>query len=608
MKKNRRAFLAQSAAAAALAAMPGAACAAAPISGADRPNILWLVSEDNSPWLGCYGDPLADTPNLDRMAREGVRFTSAFANAPVCAPARFTIHTGVYASSAGTQHMRSCNPIPPGIRFFTQYLREAGYYCVNGQKTDYNTTGTPPEAWDSRRFTASLRGLKRHQPFFRFINYMTTHESSLHKVKPVTHDPAAMRLAPYHPDTPEIRHDYAQYYDQITRLDGQIGEALAELERQGLADDTIVFYFSDHGGVLPRSKRFLYDSGMRVPMIARFPEKYRHLAPSAPGSTFDQPVSFVDLAPTMMSIAGVPVPDYMQGRAFLGPQAAPAPQYVYGFRGRMDDRYDMSRAVRDLNFKYIRNYHPYLPWGRHLDYLWRMPATRSWEEMYQAGKLNAVQKRWFEPKPAEELYDLAADPYEINNLAGDPAYLETIVRMRDANRRFLLDHHDAGFLQEAEMVARAQGSTPYDLVRDPIRYDLPRVMAAAEIAGDPGPGAAAKLIELLKDHDSAVRYWGAVGCLALGQKSADTMPLLTQALDDDSASVSVAAAAAMFKLGRPGPALAAFKKALQDDNMYAGFYASDMMDFIGADDPSLNRLKNKAKARVRKATNLNALK
>lgn len=602
MKKNRRAFLSESAAAAALAAVPRAAR-----SFSDRPNILWLVSEDNSPWLGCYGDTLANTPNLDRMAREGVRFTRAFANAPVCAPARFTIHTGVYASSAGTEHMRSCNPIPPGIKFFTERLREAGYFCVNGQKTDYNTTGAPPGAWDSRSFTTSLRGLKRRQPFFRFINYMTTHESSLLKEKPVTRDPASMRLAPYHPDTPEIRRDYAQYYDRITKLDARIGEAMAALEKEGLAEDTIVFYFSDHGGVLPRSKRFLYDSGMRVPMIARFPEKYRHLAPAAPGSTCDEMVSFVDLAPTMLSIAGVSVPDYMQGRAFAGEQAGPAPACVYGFRGRMDERYDMSRAVRDLRFKYIRNYHPYLPLGRRLDYLWRMSAMRSWEEMYRAGKLNDAQKRFFEAKPAEELYDVIADPFEINNLAPDPAFIETLIRMRDANRRFLLDHHDAGFLQESEMTTRAQGSTPYEMVRDTSRYDLPRIMAAAEIASGPAPDSA-RLIELLKDHDSAVRYWGAVGCIALQENAAPALPLLIKALDDESMSVAVAAATAIFRMGKQGPAMEAFKKALQDQNMYSGFYAADMMDFVGADDPSLARLKKNAQARGRNAANLNALK
>ena len=277
-----------------------------------KPNILWLVSEDNSPWLGCYGDDYADTPSLDKLAKEGIVFTNAFANAPVCAAARSTIHTGMYASSLGTQHMRSANPMPGYVRFFTEYLRQAGYFCTNCFKTDYNTTGTPKQAWDENGFSASWKHAKG-KPFFSFVNYMVSHESSMHKKSKLSHDPTDAALAPYHPDTPEIKHDYAQYYDMITKMDEQAGKEIEKVKKAGLWDDTIVFYFSDHGGVMPRSKRFVYDSGMKVPMIVRFPEKYQHLAPYKPGEETDRIVSFVDLAPTILSIAGIPSPDYMQG-------------------------------------------------------------------------------------------------------------------------------------------------------------------------------------------------------------------------------------------------------------------------------------------------------
>jgi N-sulfoglucosamine sulfohydrolase len=576
----------------------------------ELPNILWLVSEDNSPWFGCYGDDFATTPNLDRLAEDGILFENAFANAPVCAPARFTIHTGVYASSAGCEQMRSFNPIPGHIRFFTHYLRDAGYFCINGNKTDYNTAGTPEGAWDGRRLFAPLLGMKRRQPFFIFVNYITTHESSLHKSLPETfHDPGKVKLAPYHPDTPEVRHDYAQYYDKIMQLDKQVGEILDNLEDSGLAESTIVVYFSDHGGILPRSKRFLYDSGLRVPMIIRVPRKYQHLSPWAPGARADRLVSFIDLAPTMLSLAGIKIPDYMQGSAFLGEQVSPGPDYVYGFRGRMDEVYDMSRAVRDRRFKYIRNYYPHFPYGRHIDYLWKMPAMQSWEREYKAGRLNNVQKRFFAPKPTEELYDIQADPYEINNLAENAEYKKTLERMREANRDFLLEIHDAGFLQEAELFIRSEGSTPYQMVRDENRYNLERIVEAAESAGLRDPENIPELIQLLKDKDSGVRYWAAVGCSALEKRAKPAAESLEKALKDSSPSVRIASAEALCKLGRCDEALPVLEESLSHQNIWVGLYSADTLtnieDITGQ---VFEKERAKAVKRVRNRTTFNAIR
>lgn len=615
MERNRRKFLKESGAAMAMASVSrkcfsssGDTEMSSSLNG-DRPNFLWLVSEDNSPWLGCYSDEFATTPNLDKLAREGVVFDNAFANTPVCAPARCTIHTGMYASGLGTQHMRSTNPIPEHVKFFTEQLRRAGYFCVNGNKTDFNTTGSPEGAWDKRRFFNSLKELKTEQPFFRFINYMSSHESSLHKSNPTRHDPAKVTLAPYHPDTPEFRHDYAQYYDQIEKMDGQVGEALKELEELGLAENTIVFYFSDHGGILPGSKRFLYDTGMRVPMIVRFPEKYQHLAPGKSGTRTDRLVSFIDLAPTILSLAGVPIPEYMQGRVFMGEATAPEPEYVYGFRGRMDERYDMSRAVVDKNFRYIRNYMPHQPHGRHSKYLWKMPAMSSWEEEYNHGRLNDIQDWFFEPKPTEELFDLKADPYEINNLAGDPKYDETLTRMREANRKFLIDIRDTGFLHESEMVLRSEGSTPYEMARDGTKYDIERIMVAAEVAGKRDPDYVLKLIKFLEDHDSAVRYWGAVGCVALGGKAGPATKNLQYALDDPSPCVRIAAAEALCGLGQCEKAVSVIKDALLDKNMYVGLHAADVLYNIDVETGALiNVMQQAAVKRVSYKNNLNALK
>ncbi len=317
--------------------LAAAASAAAPAPAAERPNILWITSEDNSPFFGCYGDPLARTPNLDAMAREGVLYLNAFANAPICAPARSTILTGMYACSLGTQPMRSGNAIPAAVTPYPQLLREAGYYCTNNAKTDYNTKVDVKAAWDECSNKAHWKNRKPGQPFFAIFNLTVSHESGCHKSPASTEtDPAKIALPAYHPDTPLMRRQWALYYDNISKMDAQAGERLRELKEAGLLDDTIVFYYADHGGVLPRSKRFLYESGTHVPMLVRFPAKYRPLASGDPGTKTDRLVSFVDLAPTLMSLAGVPVPGIMQGEAFLGPQAKPPREYVYLFRDRAD--------------------------------------------------------------------------------------------------------------------------------------------------------------------------------------------------------------------------------------------------------------------------------
>ena len=345
-----------------------------------KPNILWIVSEDNSPFFGCYGDELATTPTFDKLATEGILYQNAFANAPVCAPARSTIITGMYPPSMGTENMRSIYPTPVSIKFFPQYLREAGYYCTNNSKEDYNMI-KPEGVWDESSTKAHYKNRKEGQPFFAIFNLTVSHESSIHKSIPndsLRHDPAKVKLPPYHPDTPEMRHDWAQYYDKIEDLDGQVAVLLKELEDAGLADNTIVAYYGDHGGVIARSKRFVYESGTRVPMIWRFPKKYEHLAPGLPGSKTDRLVSFVDLAPTMLSLANISIPGYMQGNAFLGDQQTPPQGYVHLFRGRMDERIDLPRAVRHKQYRYIKNYMPHRIYGQYLEYLWKAPSCRSW--------------------------------------------------------------------------------------------------------------------------------------------------------------------------------------------------------------------------------------
>ncbi|UCG26935.1 MAG: sulfatase, partial [Bacteroidales bacterium] len=495
----------------------------------DLPNILWLVSEDNSPFFGCYGDEFATTPNLDQLAAEGIRYTRAFANAPVCAPARFTIITGCYPTSCGTQHMRSIYPIPEEIKFFPQYLRLKGYYCTNCSKEDYNTI-KPDGVWDESSPQASYRNRGEGQPFFHVQNFSVSHESSIHRrMENLRHNRDSVKLPPYHPDTEEIRYDWAQYYDKITELDRQVGEFLEKLEKEGLAENTIVIYYADHGGVLARSKRYLYETGTRVPMIVRFPEKFRHMAPGSPGSKSERLVSFVDLAPTVLSLTGIQIPEYMQGDAFLGEQTASEPAYVFLVRGRMDERYDMSRAIRDRQYRYIRNYMPYRIYGQHLEYLWRAPSCRSWEEEYLSGRCNEIQSIFWEPKPAEELYDLQRDPWEVDNLANDPDYNDVLIRMRKDCDRKILETYDSGFLPEPGYNDISDKSTMWEYVRSE-NYPREKVLALANRAIENNPDNLPFLIEKLKEKDGILRFWAATGLLVLGKNARTALPHLREIL------------------------------------------------------------------------------
>ena len=290
---------------------------------------------------------------------------------------------------------------------------------MNPAKTDYNIAGNDKATWEKGKTWSDAPAGK---PWMLVINSMTTHESCLHGS--TVHEEylkEPFTLPPYHPDTPEIRSNWVEYYHKMTKMDEQFGAILDKLEKDGLADDTIVFYYSDHGGILPRSKRYVYDSGLRVPLIIRFGKHFQHLAPASPGSKIDRLVSFVDIAPSLVSLAGGKMPPQFQGQAFLGPQTGEERKYVFGFRGRMDERIDLSYSIRDAQYRYIRNYYPHLPQGQHHDYLWKMPATVSWEKEFMAGRCNAVQSAFWLPKATEELYDEQADPYEIKNLATDPA-------------------------------------------------------------------------------------------------------------------------------------------------------------------------------------------
>jgi len=554
-----------------------------------RPNILWLTCEDSSPNLGCYGDSYAVTPNLDAFAERSLRYRNAWSNAPVCAPARTTIISGMYPPSIGGEHMRSFTRLAPGQWMYPSTLREAGYYCTNNSKTDYNLEETG-KVWDESSNKAHWRNRPANQPFFAIFNYVISHESQIRNPHKLVHDPAEARIPAYHPDTPEVRHDWAQYYDRITEMDAMAGTQLRQLEDDGLAEDTIVFFYSDHGSGMPRSKRWPYDSGLHVPFMVRIPEKWKHLAPKEykPGGTTDRLVSFADLAPTLLSLAGIPKPAHYQGHAFLGPHAEPEQPYLYGFRGRMDERYDLVRSVRDKRYVYIRNYMPHRIYGQYLDYMFQTPTTRKWKELYDQGKLNQAQKRFWETKPAEELYDLETDRDEVHNLADSPAHREILERMRKAQLDMALKIRDVGFLPETEMYARARGDAPYTMGRDPSRYPVEKIIAMAGLAARARRPKDEVFVKGLDDSDSAVRYWAATGLMISGERSVATnAPALEKALAGKSDAVRIAAAEALARYGGEAQSKNAIEVLLDLANLdthgvYTAILALNSLDNIGA--------------------------
>ena len=555
------------------------------------PNILWITSEDNGPHLGCYGDTYAITPNLDRFAKRSLRYTKASSTAPVCAPARTTIISGIYPPATGAEHMRSLTRLPVDFKMYPVYLRELGYYCTNNSKEDYNLEKVG-NVWDDSGRKAHWKNRPDGKPFFAIFNHTISHESQIrNKINSADriHDPTKVSLPAYHPDTPEVRKDWAQYHDRITMMDKLVGKNLRELEEADLANDTIVFYYGDHGSGMPRSKRWPYFSGLNVPLIIHVPEKFKHLAPPEykTGGSTDRLVGFIDLAPTLLSIAGAKAPEHMQGDAFMGKHTAPPQAFSFGFRGRMDERYDMVRTVFDGRHVYIRNYMPHKPYGQYLDYMFQTPTTRIWHDLFHAGKLNAEQSVFWQTKPAEELYDLQSDPDEVNNLAKSKEHSAVIKRLRKAHHNWARDVRDIGFLPEAEIHSRAGNDSPYEMGHDDSRYDFDAISHAANNASRKGKKTTEKLAELINSDDSAVRYWAAMGYLIRGKNGVRTgREALVTALGDESPSVRIIAAEALGRYGRKREAKRAAEVLMQfadpaKNGICLSMLALNALDIIG---------------------------
>ncbi len=622
------------------------AAAAAPLvqtTREARPNFLWLTWEDIGPHFGCNGDSYSLTPHVDRLARRGCVYDNCWASAPVCAPARTAIITGMCPTSCGGEHMRSFSHMPAGWKMFPGYLREAGYYCVNNGKEDYNLH-KPEGTWDisvgmveypdpggpgsgraGRGAATPVAGARVRargaggggrgagggggfgvpnpanghwrtrqpgQPFLAVFNDMTTHESQIFRsaTNPnLVHDPAKAWLADFEPDTIEMRRDWAQYHDNLTEEDKHHQQRLDELVEDGLLDDTIIIVTSDHGSGVARYKRMPYDTGLHVPLIVVFPEKYRHLAPSdyVPGGRSDRLIGTIDLAPTMLSLAGIRPPSWYHGQAFAGQYAAAPRSYLHGMRGRMDERHDLMRSTRDKQYSYVRNYNPHRIYGQHVSYAWSLSSTPVWERLYDEGKLQPPQTFFWQTKPAEELYDLQADKFEVKNLASSAAHQAVLERFRKEHHDYELTVRDIGLLPEGEEHARAEGSTPYQMGHDPAKYPVERVLAAADLASSMEPGVTAQLEGLMADADSGVRYWGAMGALIRGAEEVKNgHAALTKALTDHSPHVRIVAAEALGRYGTGDDLGAALDVLIgladcEKTNIYVATYALEAIDALG---------------------------
>lgn len=430
-----------------------------------RPNILWISTEDMSPHLGCYGDKVAKTPNIDKLATQGIRFTNMFTTAAISAPVRAGIITGMYQTSIGCMHMRTVsyrrsaeNPIaftavpPHYVKAFTEYMRVAGYFCTNNSKTDYQFAKDPVPAsiWDECGKDAHYRNRQdKNQPFFAVFNWVGTHESQNWNISKVKTDPSKVNVPPYYPDNQIIRKNIAKMYDNIATLDSVVGSLISELEKEGELDNTIIFFWGDHGDGLPRSKRWLYDSGLNIPLIIKYPGKQKA------GTVDSRLLSSIDFGPTVLSLAGVPVPAHMQGIPFLGDQQGEPREAVYAARDRVDESYDMIRSVRTDRYLYIRNFYPDEPFPIWVPYLSKMPIYKEMLRLDAEGKLTGPQKSWFSyTRPPEELYDVKTDPFQIKNIANDPSYKEVITIMRKRQKEWTLETGDMGHQNEPEMIFR----------------------------------------------------------------------------------------------------------------------------------------------------------
>ena len=495
----------------------------------ENPNIVWIVTEDNAwHYSKLYNEAGASMPTIERLAKSGIVFNHAFSNAPVCSVARSTIISGCYAPRVGAQYHRRMQfaPMPEGLEMFPYYLRKAGYYTTNNSKEDYNFI-KGEEVWDESSNKATFKNRKEGQPFFHVQNFGITHEGQLHFSKAqmekeaTAHKQSEVNIFDYHPQTSLFKYTHAKYLDLHQKADKAIGDFLDELEAQGLMENTIIFYYGDHGGVLPRSKGYIYESGLHVPMVVYVPEKWKHLAAYKQGSRSDAFIQFIDLAPTVLNLAGAKIPEQMDGSPFLGKDISKAElenrQTAFSYADRFDEKYDLVRGFRKGKYKYLRSYQPFNRDALYNFYRYKMLAYQEWKALFEEGKLNGVQKQFFMPRASEALYDLEEDPHETNNLASNQAYQPILKELRAELRKQVKSMPDLSFYPE-----------PYFLengLENPVAYgqankkQIGKLIRIADLSLLSFKKAEKKIAKALASQNPWERYWALIVCSTFGEEA-----------------------------------------------------------------------------------------
>ncbi|MFC4992559.1 sulfatase-like hydrolase/transferase [Rubritalea tangerina] len=536
------------------------ACLGAFAQAAEQPHFLWIISEDNSKHhLKHFDKSGVAMPNMEALARDGVSFEAACSNGAVCSVARSTLISGCYAPRIGAQFHRKqmAVPMPKGLKAFPAYLKEAGYYTTNKKKTDYNLKVNMKETWSG---SGNWSGRKEGQPFFHKQTLASSHESSLHfkeaamKQKPMVEKMSVVQLPAHHPDTAIFRYSYAAYQERMRGIDKQLGALIGALKKDGLYEDTIIFYFGDHGGVLPRSKGYAQETGLAVPLIVRVPKKWQHLIPFEPGSRTDVIVNFMDFGPSLLSAAGLPVAEQFDGKPFLGKGLSVADlgeRVGVGYADRFDEKYDLVRTYRKGKMKYTRNFQPYNPDALHNFYRYRQLAYKELREMHEAGELDSVQEQFFEKKPAEALYDLEADPYELNNLAGDSKYADVLEGMRAEHMAYLREKNDLSLYPESYLIESAfQDPVAFGLSRS---ADISKMLDIANLQLERYTDAREGLVKALKSKKAWERYWGCISAASFGDQAKDLAGAVREvAKKDENRLVRVRAAEYLAMIGDTG--------------------------------------------------------
>ena len=555
-----------------------------------QPNILWITCEDLSPILGCYGDKIANTPNIDLFAQNAVRFTNAYASAPICTPARSSLITGVYASSMGTHHLRGVVPKSDKIKCFTEFLRKQGYYCTNNVKEDYNFI-TPEEAWDESSDSAHWRNRKPGQPFFSVFNFMVTHQSQtrygiekLNEINSTLDEkdritPDDVEIPPYYPDTPIVRNNIASLYTQVHIMDKKFQEILNQLEEDGLRENTIIFFYSDHGTGLPRGKGYLHDTGIKVPLIIEFPEKYKHYSPAKAGTFSDKLVNFIDFPPTVLSLTGIDPPKYMQGKPFLGQYRKNSNDYVISIRDRRDEVLMFSRSIRTDKYHYIRNFLPHRPRMQRNFYSEITPIRQELRRLDNLGLLQS-NEAWLmgDSVPVDELYDTETDPHELNNLAQEAEHQEIMELLKRNLFSWMVETKDLGLVPEHEMIEKSKDNAPYDTFSN--NFDPKPILDLVDKIGR-GKQHIDSFNFALQSKNPVYRYWGATGLAALGKNAVESKELLQSTLNDPVPYVRFAASEAICNIGYPRQGVEILSKGLDNESVVNQLHASQILMAVG---------------------------